>query len=83
MDLLLVAGYITAAEPGLYFIPGILKDLKRRQKQRQCFNWQRVDTYVRLGGVRFEDTILVTDGGAGTDCRASERLVKLSVCWTA
>jgi Xaa-Pro aminopeptidase len=63
MDLPLAPGYVTTVEPGLYFIPAILKDSKRRQKYRQCVNWQRVDSYLGLGGVRIEDTVLVTDDG--------------------
>ena len=63
MDLPLAAGYVTTVEPGLYFIPSILKDPKRRQKYRHCVNWQRVDSDVGLGGVRIEDTVLVTDDG--------------------
>jgi Xaa-Pro aminopeptidase len=63
MDIPLAAGYVTTVEPGLYFIPAILNDPTRRQKYRQCVNWQRVDTYVGLGGVRIEDTVLVTDDG--------------------
>jgi Xaa-Pro aminopeptidase len=63
MDVPLAAGYVTTVEPGLYFIPAILRDSKRRQKYRQCVNWHRVDTYVGLGGVRIEDTVLVTDDG--------------------
>ena len=52
-----------AFTPGLYFIPAILKDPERRRKYRHCVNWQRVDTYVGVGGVRMEDTVLVTDDG--------------------
>jgi Xaa-Pro aminopeptidase len=63
MDLPLSAGYVTTVEPGLYFIPAILQDPKRRRKYRHCVNWQRADNYVGLGGVRMEDTVLITDDG--------------------
>jgi len=63
MDVPLAVGYVTTVEPGLYFIPGVLNDPKRRRQWRQCVNWQRADTYVRLGGVRTEDTVLVTHDG--------------------
>jgi Xaa-Pro aminopeptidase len=63
MDLPLAAGYVTTVEPGLYFIPSILNDPKRRRQHRQSVDWHRVDHFLGLGGVRIEDTVLVTDNG--------------------
>ena len=63
MDLPLAAGYVTTVEPGLYFIPGILNDPKRRRQYRQSVNWHRVDNYIGRGGVRIEDNVLVTENG--------------------
>jgi Xaa-Pro aminopeptidase len=62
MDLVLRAGYITTVEPGLYFIPAILNDPARRAKYRDAVNWALVDQHQQLGGVRFEDNLLITDG---------------------
>jgi Xaa-Pro aminopeptidase len=63
MDLPLAAGYVTTVEPGVYFIPSILNDPKRRRQHRQSVDWHRVDHCLGLGGVRIEDTILVTENG--------------------
>ena len=63
MDLPLAAGYVTTVEPGLYFIPAILNDPKRRRQHRQSVKWHRVDNYTGCGGVRIEDTVLVTENG--------------------
>ncbi len=61
MDLVLRAGYITTVEPGLYFIPAILNDPARRTKYRDAVNWPLVEQHLHLGGVRFEDNLLITD----------------------
>jgi len=62
MDLPLAPGYFVTVEPGLYFIPAILNDPRRREKFRDCVAWEKVEPYLGLGGVRIEDNVLVTAG---------------------
>jgi Xaa-Pro aminopeptidase len=62
MDLVLRPGYIVTVEPGLYFIPAILNDPARRARYRDCVNWPLAEKMLGLGGVRFEDNLLITDG---------------------
>ena len=62
MNLILRPGYIVTVEPGLYFIPALLNDPARRAKFRDAVNWPLAEKCLGLGGVRFEDNILVTDG---------------------
>lgn len=62
MDLVLRPGYLTTVEPGLYLIPAILNDPVRREKYRDVVNWSLVEQHLHIGGVRFEDNLLITDG---------------------
>lgn len=63
IDLPLRPGYVVTVEPGLYFIPALLNSPERRARYASHVNWDRVEQYLQLGGVRIEDNILVTDGG--------------------
>lgn len=61
MDLPLKPGYITTVEPGLYFIEPLLKDPARRERFADSINWEEVDRWLHIGGVRLEDNLLVTE----------------------
>ena len=62
LDLPLAAGYVVTVEPGLYFIPALLNDPARREKFRDCVNWELAEQHFHIGGVRIEDNVLVTGG---------------------
>lgn len=62
MDLPLEAGYAVTIEPGLYFIPALLNDPKRREKYAAQVNWTEVEPWIGNGGIRIEDNVLVTTG---------------------
>ena len=61
-DFPLQPGYVITVEPGLYFIPALLKDPERRSRYRDAVNWTKVDTLLGFGGIRIEDDVLVTAG---------------------
>jgi Xaa-Pro aminopeptidase len=61
-DFPLQPGYVITVEPGLYFIPALLKDPERRARYRDAVNWAKVDTLLGFGGIRIEDDVLVTPG---------------------
>ncbi|MDE0193649.1 MAG: M24 family metallopeptidase, partial [Gammaproteobacteria bacterium] len=49
-------------EPGIYFIPSLLKDLAESEAGRDV-NWPKVETLMPCGGIRIEDNVLVTSDG--------------------
>jgi Xaa-Pro aminopeptidase len=53
---------VLTVEPGLYFIPYLLRNPQRREQYARDVDWERVDAHLEIGGVRIEDTVLVTDG---------------------
>ncbi len=63
IDLPLDVGFVVTVEPGLYFIPALLTDKRRREQYRDAINWPRVDELLDIGGVRIEDNLLITPDG--------------------
>ncbi|MHC4548923.1 MAG: aminopeptidase P N-terminal domain-containing protein [Planctomycetota bacterium] len=61
-DLPLKPGYVMTIEPGIYFVPALLDDPRRREEFREEVDWSRVDALRGAGGIRIEDDVLVTDG---------------------
>ncbi len=57
------AGQVLTIEPGLYFIPMLLRPF-REGEHAAHFNWKLIDELMPLGGMRIEDNILVTPTGS-------------------
>jgi Xaa-Pro dipeptidase len=55
-------GHIVTIEPGIYFIPMLLRPW-RENGRAGAFAWKLIDTLVKHGGVRIEDDVLVTETG--------------------
>ena len=64
------AGMVFTVEPGLYFIPMLLREL-RTQPGGAEVNWPLVESLTPCGGVRIEDNVLVTADGASNLTRAA------------
>jgi len=55
-------GHVFTIEPGLYFIPMLLRPF-REGEGAAAFDWAAIDALTPLGGVRVEDNVVVTSAG--------------------
>jgi Xaa-Pro aminopeptidase len=77
------AGMLVTIEPGFYQVPGILNDSECREKYQDVVNWERLEQFSDVRGIRIEDDVLVTEAGSEvltadlpTDADSIEQLVK-------
>ena len=56
------ADQVFTVEPGLYFIPMLLRPF-RENEHKALFNWKLIDELTPCGGIRIEDNLLVTSTG--------------------
>lgn len=52
---------VLTIEPGLYFIPMLLDQLRHRPEHKSI-DWTAVEALMPFGGIRIEDNVLVTEG---------------------
>jgi len=61
-DLPLERDYVITVEPGIYFIPALLRDPARRERYADCIDFARAERQLPFGGIRIEDNVRITDG---------------------
>ncbi|MEL6401491.1 MAG: aminopeptidase P family protein [Cyanobacteria bacterium J06626_4] len=64
LDRPLQAGMIVTIEPGFYQVPGILQDPARRSQYQTLVDWERLQQFQDVRGIRIEDDVLITAAGS-------------------
>lgn len=63
LDRPLQAGMAVTIEPGFYQVPAILQDPQRRDRYGMIVNWERLEQFADVRGIRIEDDVWVTETG--------------------
>lgn len=56
-------GFVFTVEPGIYFIPELIKQWKSENRFLENINYQELERYMDFGGMRYEGDFLVTKNG--------------------
>ena len=60
----LVPGHVITDEPGIYFIPALIEKWKIEGHNARFIDFAKLESYYDFGGIRLEDDLLITEGGA-------------------
>lgn len=64
LDRVLEPDMVVTIEPGFYRNPALLDDPERVASVRECIDWERLSQFSDVRGIRIEDDVRVTEGGA-------------------
>jgi Xaa-Pro aminopeptidase len=54
---------LVTIEPGFYQVPAILNNPDWRKKYQDVVNWERLEQFADVRGIRIEDDVLITESG--------------------
>jgi Xaa-Pro aminopeptidase len=57
-------GFVITNEPGIYFIPELIRQWEKEKTNADFINFDKVNTYLDFGGIRLEDNLLITQTGS-------------------
>ena len=58
-------GFVLTNEPGIYFIPDLIKKWEAEKINTDFINFDKIKKeYINFGGIRLEDDLLVTENGS-------------------
>jgi Xaa-Pro aminopeptidase len=64
LDRDLESGMVVTIEPGFYRIESLLHEAKNDPRLSSCIDFERLDRFHDVRGIRIEDDVLITDAGA-------------------
>lgn len=63
LDRPLQTGMCVTIEPGFYQVPAILERAQQNDRWRNGINWERLQQFQDVRGIRIEDDVLITETG--------------------
>ncbi|MBD2426564.1 aminopeptidase P family protein [Phormidium sp. FACHB-1136] len=64
LDRPLAPRMVVTIEPGFYQVPGILEPTRQSGQYDDAVNWERLEDFASVRGIRIEDDVLITEEGS-------------------